>query len=217
MTELPWFRFYSKFVTDPDIEELSFEDQRHYVFLLCLKNNGLLDKEFPSEERRSRAIARRLGLQGEAFTFAKERLVESGLIDENWHPRNWEKLQFRSDSSAERVRRHRAKKKKKKQGTCDGVTGEKRYGNAVDKNRVDKKREEQSRLPDWLNVDSWSDFVAHRKEIKKPLTDEATKRVLGKLSGYSHADQKRFIDTAIENRWVTVYPKPVEVSRDKPL
>lgn len=104
---LPWFRMYARFVTDPDVEELSFEDQRHYVFLLCLKCSGLLDKEFSDPEKRERAISRRLGLQGEALTFAKERLVASGLVGQDWQPRNWNALQFASDSSTERVREFR--------------------------------------------------------------------------------------------------------------
>jgi hypothetical protein len=104
---VPWFRMYARFVIDPDIEELSFEDQRHYVFLLCLKCSGLLDKEFSDPEKRERAISRRLGLQGEALTFAKERLVASGLVGNDWQPRNWDDLQFKSDSSADRQRKWR--------------------------------------------------------------------------------------------------------------
>lgn len=108
----PWFRMYARFITDPVVEELSFEDQRHFVFLLCMKCDGLLDKEFPDEEMRERSIARRLGLQGEAFTNAKQRLIESALIDANWHPINWDRLQFVSDSdptATDRKRRQRAK------------------------------------------------------------------------------------------------------------
>lgn len=105
---LPWFRMYARFITDPVIEELGFEDQRHFVFLLCMKCEGLLDKEFPSEERRERAIARRLGLQGEALVYAKQRLVASGLVDDTWQPVSWDRLQFKTDhSGAERQRRVR--------------------------------------------------------------------------------------------------------------
>src|SRR5690606_25692188 len=105
----PWFRMYARFMTDPDVEELSFEDQRHFVFVLCMKCDGLLDKDFSDDEKRERAIARRLGLQGEAFANAKARLLESGLVDGDWHPRSWGSLQFKSDhDGAERQRRSRA-------------------------------------------------------------------------------------------------------------
>ena len=86
MSNNPWFRLYSKIMTDPKIEFLSFEDQRHFVWLLCMKNEGYLDEQYPSKQIREKTIARKLGLQGEAFENAKERLIEVNLIDRNWQP-----------------------------------------------------------------------------------------------------------------------------------
>lgn len=106
----PWFRFYSDFIQDDKIEFLSFEDQRHYVFVLCMKNMGLLDKEYPMAGMMEKIIARRLGLQGEAFVAVKIRLQDMGLIDDQWQPTGWDKRQYVSDSSAERVKRHREKR-----------------------------------------------------------------------------------------------------------
>lgn len=133
----PWFRFYSKFITDPDIEELSFEDQRHFVFVLCMKCSGLLDKDFGSDiEKRERAISRRLGLQGEAFTFAKQRLIDARLIDGSWQPRSWSKLQFKSDhDTAERQRRSRANRR---------VTRMSRDSHALEQNRTEQNKEDSS-------------------------------------------------------------------------
>ena len=49
MTEkkLPWFRMYTDFLNDPKMIGLSFNDQRHYIFLLCLQSTGTLDRSFP--------------------------------------------------------------------------------------------------------------------------------------------------------------------------
>ena len=58
----PWFRMYHEFAGDPVIQALAFEDQRHFVMLLCLKCSGLLDRDFPSPDFRSRMIVRGLGL-----------------------------------------------------------------------------------------------------------------------------------------------------------
>lgn len=128
----PWFRMYVTFMTDPDVEELSFEDQRHFVFLLCMKCAGLLDKDFDDPDKRERAIGRRLGLQGEAFTFAKQRLMESRLIDGQWQPRSWQKLQFKSDhDAAERQRRSRANR---------SVTSESRDSHTLEQNRTDTEQ-----------------------------------------------------------------------------
>ena len=121
----PWFRLYSRIMNDPVIEFLSFEDQRHYVWILCLKNEGILDEDYAQPWMLERVVARKLGLQGEAFENTKQRLLETELIDNKWQPRNWDSLQFKSDSSTERVRKYR-----KNKGAEDSKTNEtlqKRY------------------------------------------------------------------------------------------
>lgn len=102
---LPWFRLYTEFATDPQIQMLAFEDQRHYVMTLCLKGMGLLDKTYPSPDFRARLIAATLGLDGPACDEANRRLRENGLVDKDWQPLNWEKRQFRSDHNAKERQR----------------------------------------------------------------------------------------------------------------
>lgn len=109
-------------MTDPAIEFLSFEDQRHFVWVLCLKNEGVIDKEYPVEGMLDKVMARKLGLSGEAFDNAKMRLTEVDLIDESWQPKNWVRLQFKSDSSAERVRKHREIQKDRRRKRDCNVT-----------------------------------------------------------------------------------------------
>lgn len=111
MSGLPWFRMYAEFATDPDVQTLAFEDQRHYLVILCLKCNGTLDKEYPSPERRLQVIRRTLGLSAEASDECKRRLTEAGLIDLQWQPLGWDSRQFVSDSSAERTREWRERKR----------------------------------------------------------------------------------------------------------
>jgi hypothetical protein len=108
---LPWLRLYTEFASDPKIQILAFEDQRHYVMLLCLKGNGVLDASSVNEIYRERLIAKALGLDPVTSADAKRRLLDGGLIDSNWQPSKWDSRQFQSDSSAERVRRFRSKSK----------------------------------------------------------------------------------------------------------
>ncbi len=108
--KLPWFRMYTEFATDPDVQCLAFEDQRHYTILLCLKGSGVLDKDYPTAEHRERVIRRGLGLDALAAGEVHRRLRETGLIDEYWQPGGWDKRQFQSDqdpTAAERQRRRR--------------------------------------------------------------------------------------------------------------
>jgi hypothetical protein len=102
---------YGRFAADPDVQMLAFEDQRHFIMLLCLKCNGLIDKPYQDHVRRERVIASALGLEPMWAAEAKRRLLEAELIDEAWQPVSWGKLQFVSDTSTSRVRRHRERKK----------------------------------------------------------------------------------------------------------
>lgn len=119
MKTLPWFRMYSDFMFDEKIEFIAFEDQRHYVFILCMKNAGVLDKEYAQPGMLERVVSKRLGLYGEAFESAKKRLIDSGLIDSEFHPVAWDKRQFLSDSSAERVKAYRDRLKKDVKRPCN--------------------------------------------------------------------------------------------------
>lgn len=66
-------------------------------------------------------------------------------------------------------------------------------------------------LPDWLPPSAWSDFVKHRKAIKKPLTAVAETRMLTRLATLrgEGVDVLAAMDTAIRSGWSDVYaPKP---------
>jgi hypothetical protein len=111
MSGLPWFRLYAEFAFDPEIQSLAFEDQRHFVMVLCLKCSGILDKDHAVEQRQ-KVVSRALGLYAGGLEEAKRRLIEAGLIDDDWQPCNWKKRQYLSDTSTDRVRKHRASKGK---------------------------------------------------------------------------------------------------------
>jgi hypothetical protein len=107
---LPWFRMYAEFAGDPTIQSLAFEDQRHFIMLLCLKCEGVLDREFANNQVRDRIICRALGLDPVSASEAKRRLVEVSLIDKNWQIPAWDRRQYQSDVSTSRVRKHRKNK-----------------------------------------------------------------------------------------------------------
>ena len=106
---LAWFRFYAEFAGDPVVQSLAFEDQRHFVMVLCLKCSGALDRDLPPK-RRNAIILRGLGLDISSGEEAQRRLMEVGLIDKNWQPTGWNKRQYVSDVSTPRVRKYRESK-----------------------------------------------------------------------------------------------------------
>ncbi len=111
MSGLQWFRLYHRIVDDEKLRLLAFEDRWHFVALCCLKADGLLDT--PNDNLRSRKIAVKLGVQLRELDEIGRRLQEVNLVDENLSPVAWDELQFRSDSSQERVRRYREARKER--------------------------------------------------------------------------------------------------------
>lgn len=100
-----WFRLYSEFASDHKMQMMSEAYQRRYVMLLCLRcSNG--DVTLQDEE-----VAFQLRVTPEEWAQTKIAFIDRNLIDENNKIVAWERRQFVSDSSAERVARHRERKK----------------------------------------------------------------------------------------------------------
>ena len=114
----PWFRLYSEFAADPKVQLLAFEDQRHYLVLLCLKCNGTLDTLSIGPDHFERMVSKALGLDPTSGAEAKRRLVEVGLITPSWQPVAWDRRQYESDTSASRTHAYRQRLREAKQA-CD--------------------------------------------------------------------------------------------------
>ena len=123
-----WFRFYHEFVDDPKIAMMTESDQLLWVKALCLasaneKNRGVI--ALSDEE-----ICWKLRITVESWKHAIDKFRAKGMVEhceEGYRIINWDKRQFKSDSSAKRVAKHRAKnrpKKRQKQNaeTLDNVT-----------------------------------------------------------------------------------------------
>jgi len=96
----------------------------------------------------------------------------------------------------------------------------KKLGNKSEKNseinptykNTNTIRATKDKLPDWLNNDSWNEWVAFRKEIKKSLTKSMIKKQIEFLSNYkdSHIE---IINTSIQNGWTGLFkPKGINES-----
>lgn len=108
MKALPWFRMYHEALDDEKLRLLACEDRWHFVALLCCKAKGILD-EGGSLLRRKVAV--KLGLSTNELDEVARRLAEVGLINSSTlQPLAWDERQMQSDSSYERVKRHREKR-----------------------------------------------------------------------------------------------------------
>lgn len=119
MSALPWFRLYHRMVDDERLRLLAFEDRWHFVAVLCLKADGLIDDEH--NDLWERRLALKLGLQTRELEELQRRLMGVGLIDAYWQPVKWDELQQRSDSSTERTRKYRERQKEQQEQGCDDV------------------------------------------------------------------------------------------------
>ena len=135
----PWFRMYAEFANDPKVQMLSEADQRRLTMLLCLRCNGsvtLHDEE----------VTFLLRISNDEWTVTKAIFVAKGFINSDNEILNWDKRQFASDTSKNRVASHR--ERKKQQGNND-VTLQVTKSNALDteQNRTDteQNRTEQNR------------------------------------------------------------------------
>jgi 5-methylcytosine-specific restriction endonuclease McrA len=102
-----WLRLYDDTINDPKVLKLPEALRWHWIALLCIasKNGGAL----PGLD--DIAIQLRVTTAKAIEILAK--LTKSGLLDKTetgFAPHNWEGRQYISDSSAERVKRHRAKR-----------------------------------------------------------------------------------------------------------
>lgn len=115
-----WFRLYETLVDDPKVQRLKPELFKAWVNMLALacRHDGVL----PSIP--DLAFALREGeLKVGQWLHA---LIEAGLLDvtERGHePHNWASRQFKGDTSAERMRRHRERHRNVSRDRCD-VTGD---------------------------------------------------------------------------------------------
>ncbi len=100
-----WFRLYDDAINDPKVLRLPEASRWQWVAMLCVasKHDGTLP------QLADIALLLRMPTRKAAATLA--RLREAGLVDETDKglvPHNWEGRQYKSDTSTERVRKHRA-------------------------------------------------------------------------------------------------------------
>jgi hypothetical protein len=99
-----WFRFYDEALNDPKVQRLSGDLFKAWANFLCLasKNNGAV-------LRADVTFALRFTDETET-DFYLGKLIEANLIEDRGDvlvPHNWDKRQYKSDTSTDRVKRFR--------------------------------------------------------------------------------------------------------------
>lgn len=100
-----WFRFYDEALDDPKVQNLPGDLFKLWVNILCIasKHGGVLP---PID-----GLAFALRTTPEGAAEAVDRLARGGLVAkvnaDRWAPHNWNKRQYKSDTSTPRVKRFR--------------------------------------------------------------------------------------------------------------
>lgn len=185
-----WFRLYNRMVDDEKLRLLAFEDRWHFVALCCLCSSGLLSE--PDSDLRTRKIAVKLGVQVRELEEISRRLREVGLIDESLAPLAWDELQYRSDTSTDRVKKYREKQR------CNEV---KRSSNVSETaQETELETEEESPNGDRPSGDGPSLTIEHVFEgyqalaeqlgltVPRDLTPERRQLIRGRVKQYPLED-----------------------------
>jgi hypothetical protein len=119
---MPWFRFYHEFANDPKVQEMPEVHQRRLVMIFCLKACDVL------VTLRDRSIAFHLRITEQELAESKQIFMANGFITESWEIVNWAKRQYVSDSSTDRTRRYRERRRTSQERhivtdvtKCDGL------------------------------------------------------------------------------------------------
>ena len=162
-----WFRLYAEIVTDPKVQMMTEAMQRRLVMLMGMRCSNNLETLHETE------IAFQLRISQEDLVETKALFIDKGFIDETWNLVNWEKRQYNSDTSTERVRAYREKQRKLHETNGTHV---KRSSNGLEQNRTDTDTE-QNRTEKPTTITSPStDGEGEEGEFFKDLhpTDEET-------------------------------------------
>lgn len=92
------------------------------------------------------------------------------------------------------------------------------YKDIVTKDNIKEKKKEKPKprfdaltypIPSFIKQENWNDFVAMRKEIKKPLTETAAKRLISKLTEFdaNGFDANESLDYSIMGQYQGVFER----------
>ncbi len=125
--------------------------------------------------------------------------------------RNWEEYQTYDRTGAERQRKYRENKKIAQSSITD-VTERNALRNTEEKRR-DKKRKENNKYisnilpPEWINLETWDEFISMRLKLKAINSDRALKSIINSLDRYrtNGHDPNEILEKSIRNSWKDVF------------
>ena len=196
---MQWFRMYAEMPDDPKIGTLSDAAFRTWVELLCCAckaesegDTGLKEADLNWALRRNVTETLQELLQKHLVTISETNTV---VI------RSWNKRQYVSDNSTERVRKYREKNKNKDETlpkrSCNGTDTETDTEKKRTKTHMPKDFDISERVRKWATDKGHKNLPEHMEHFK--LTAAA--------KGYKYVDWDKAFMKAVMDNWAKVYPK----------
>lgn len=171
-----WFRFYDEALNDPKVQSLDGDTFKVWVNLLCVTSQcdgHIFFDDIPFHLRMG---------DKQALAYCVK-LADKGLLIPTEHgyiPNGWDKRQYKTDTSAERTKAYRERKKRAR---CDGgVTShvtppdtdtDTEYKKELSNDNSKKPVNQKISKPDEVSEQVWLDFLQLRKAKRAALTATA--------------------------------------------
>lgn len=218
-----WFRLHTEILDDPKIQTLDPKIYKIYINTLChaarREKNGnigtIFDVSYALRETKS------------TVSSAFHTLEELGLIEtvgETFHIPQWKKKQYKSDTSTERVKKHRAKVKRSRNVT---VTAPEQSRTDTDTEKNIKKKNKTNKLEKDFG-EFWE--LCLRKEAKAQALINYKKARKNTDKDLIHNSMKAYSDNCINedtekqfikrpSNWLTagMYNDQLEMNGHDPL
>ena len=171
-----WFRLYDDVLNDPKVQKLSGETFKLWINVLCIasKHGGVL----PNLED----LAFELRLPTLVCKTEIDILKQAGLIDgdKKLKPHGWEKRQYKSDTSTERVKRFRERSSNATETVSETVPDtDTETDTETDKNqkKIPKKRD---RSAGYAEFDKF--WVVYPRKVNKGFAMKAWEKAASKAA-----------------------------------
>lgn len=182
-----WFRLYAEFAHDPKVQMMGEKDQRRLIMLFCFRCNV-------TETLQDQEVAFQLRVSLDEWLVTKALFVEKKFIDEHNKILNWDKRQFVSDSSTERVRKHRDKVKR-----SETVTVTPPEQNRTDTEQIQNRTERESEGKQTVSETTSEPADESPPPPSPPDPHEEYKKEYRELTARYSLAQRKQISTCIKN------------------
>lgn len=196
-----WFRFYADAMRNPKVARLNDKEFRLWVELLGVAADN--DGSIPYLDDLKRLLKRRL----DHLSTGVERLISIGLIDDladGYEPHHWSKFQYKSDTSTERVHKHRAKRNvSETPPEAETDTDTERTGS---NEPVVRAKPNPFPKPEWADSQVWADWLEVRKAKRAKNTATAHAGFLRDIAKATDDDWPpgRLLEHAVARSWLSI-------------